>query len=94
MAAKEDRRSINTSIERIIEDLTEILSFLKTNDGTKFSEIQSLVFAKRRMIDLTEHAQLIYKNLVSLKYSHVLEHKERKERLNEPNFDDLFKQLR
>ena len=94
MAAREDRRAINSSIEKIIEDLTEILSLLRANGSTKFSEMQSLVFAKRRMIDLTEQVQLIYKHMVSLKYAHLLEHSERKERPREPAFDDLFERLK
>lgn len=94
MAASEDRKAINNSLERIIENLTEILAFLKTDGGTRFSEMQALVFAKRRMIDLTEQAQLVYKGLVSLKYAHALENKERRERPREPGFDELFRRLR
>lgn len=91
---KEHRKNINNAIEKIIEDFTEILAFLKIGDGSKLTEMQALVFAKRRMIDLTEQIQTIYKNLIGMKYLHATEHKDMRAVEADEGLDALFKTLR
>jgi hypothetical protein len=61
-------KNISDNLECIINDFIEILNLLKINKGTKLSEIEALVFSKRKMVDLTENAQKIFQNLVYLKY--------------------------
>lgn len=70
MDKKECVKSINNSLERILEDFIEVLALLKVVKGTKLEEMESLVFSKRRMTDLTENAQKIFQNLVVLKHFH------------------------
>jgi hypothetical protein len=65
---KELQKNINNCLEKIIEDFTEILSFLKHKDGSKYDQMKTLVFCKRRTIDLTENVEIIFKNLVMMKY--------------------------
>lgn len=70
MDKKECIKNINNSLERILEDFIEILALLKVVKGTRLEEMESLVFSKRRMADLTENAQRIFQNLVALKHFH------------------------
>lgn len=93
MNKRECRKNINNLLERITEDLTEILAYTKVNEGTKLSEMQALVFAKRRMVDLLEQVQLIFRNLVILKYLHMAENRTPAKKKEAGGFDDLFRRF-
>lgn len=91
MKAAECRRAIGNSIEKVIDNLTEILSLLQGAEATALSEMQTLVFTKRRMISLMEHIQSIFKHLVQLKYLHRATAMEQPEAPSQPGLDDLFR---
>lgn len=91
MDKKECVKNINNCLEKILEDFTEILGFLKVGRGTKVEEMQSLVFSKRRMVDLTENAQRIFQNLVALKHFHRNSSLTYEEERPEHGFDYLSK---
>lgn len=60
-------KAINTSIEKITGNITEILASLKTTGGSRLEEMACLVFAKKKTSELTESLERIFQNLVTLK---------------------------
>ncbi|KAI4291241.1 hypothetical protein PAPHI01_0515 [Pancytospora philotis] len=82
MNKQECRKAIRERIEKILEGLSDILMHLRTNEGTEFSEMRSLVLAKQKAIDLTEQCARIFQHLVELRYYHLAEHKEHRSREN------------
>lgn len=64
-------KAINASLEKITENMSDILGLLRTDGGgTRLEEMTGLVFAKKKTSELTEHLQRIFQNLVQLKLLH------------------------
>ncbi|KAG5859843.1 hypothetical protein KMI_04g06500 [Encephalitozoon hellem] len=61
-------KSIEANAERILEDFTEILQYLRSEGSDRCDEVQNLLFATRRMVDLIDSALEIYHYLIRLKY--------------------------
>lgn len=92
MRAVDHVKNINISIEKIIDNIVDMLCFLKVNESTKMSEMKSVVFAKHKMLSLVEHVHNIFKELIALKYigkrhEYVFENEDK------DAFSDLFKRL-
>lgn len=74
MKAKKDlQKAINNSLAKILENLIEILESFKSDERTQADAMKTHLFATRRMIGLTENLQMIFKNLVELKYIYKFE---------------------
>lgn len=82
---------INNNIEKLLDNLIEILALLKVTKGNKIEEISSLVFAKKRISEFTESVDRIFQNLVYLKLIHKNSQVERKD--VKSVFNDYFKDL-
>ncbi|AFN82799.1 hypothetical protein EROM_040300 [Encephalitozoon romaleae SJ-2008] len=61
-------KSIEANAERILEDFTEILQYLRSEGSDKCDEVQNLLFATRRVVNLVDSALEIYHYLIRLKY--------------------------
>ncbi|CAD25221.1 hypothetical protein [Encephalitozoon cuniculi GB-M1] len=61
-------KGIEANAERILEDFTEILQYLRSGGSDKCDEVQNLLFASRRTVDLIDSALEMYHYFVRLKY--------------------------
>ncbi len=90
-------KTINTCLEKLLENLIEILELLKVikGKGTKVDEMTAQVFAKKRMAEFTEAMQRIFQNLVYLKLIHKnsnnTEKKEKESRIFKEFFQEMTK---
>ncbi|KAH9411663.1 hypothetical protein HK407_04g07710 [Ordospora pajunii] len=60
--------AMDESIEKVLENFTEAIRYLKVRGLGRCDEMHSLVFANRRIADLTDSAFEIYHYLIRLKY--------------------------
>ncbi|ADM11319.1 uncharacterized protein Eint_040280 [Encephalitozoon intestinalis ATCC 50506] len=61
-------KGIEANAERILEDFIEILQYLRSEGSDKCDEVQNLLFASRRTVDLIDSSLEIYHYLIRLKY--------------------------
>lgn len=61
-------KTINDCIEKILNDFILLFEYLKVKQETKNSELESLLFSKKKMIEITESIEIIFQNLVFLKH--------------------------
>lgn len=87
-------KNINLSIEKVLENFTEIVEHLRVQKASKLDEMKSLVFSKKRMCELTEAIEIIFQNLVQLKLIHRNFHLKYEKIVPENGFESLFKRLK
>jgi 3-methyladenine DNA glycosylase/8-oxoguanine DNA glycosylase len=63
MEKEEITKKINNNLEKIVEDLIEILNIIKRTEN----DMSGLFFAKRRVLDIILTAEHIYDGLVKLR---------------------------
>lgn len=86
-------RNIETKVEKILEDFIEVLQYLRASDCDESDELQNLLFANRRMIELVDSSLEIYHYLIKLKYSTNHVHKPTTNRNVSLGFDQLFEEM-
>ncbi|ORD98035.1 hypothetical protein HERIO_137 [Hepatospora eriocheir] len=80
---KSIKKEMNAQLDWILEDLTELLNYLKYSENRR-QEIQSLVFAKKRVISICNRIAEIFRYAVMIKYK-KFEYNE-----NNNEFNELF----
>lgn len=61
-------KAIETGVEKMLEDFSEALQYLRSEGADECDEMQNLLFASRRIIELTDSSLGIYHSLIRLKY--------------------------